>query len=237
MVLLGMPLAVVFGFRLERVLITRLYERHDLHQVLLTYGLILVLDECRSLVWGNDVHSVAVPALFDCSIPLTENLSYPVYRLCGLGLLPLDRSGDVPGDPKNQARHDDPRRRRQPGNDPRARRRCPARARLRLCFRCRLGSITFVVVVIGGIGSLRGAMAAALLIGLADTIGKVLLPQIAGMAVYLLMGLVLLLRPAGPSAEPRRCETLHPLFAFCWCSSSPGSRWCRWSPAPSICNC
>lgn len=80
-VLLGMPLAVVFGFRLERVLITRLYERHDLHQVLLTYGLILVLDECRSLVWGNDVHSVAVPALFDCSIPLTENLSYPVYRL------------------------------------------------------------------------------------------------------------------------------------------------------------
>jgi len=80
-VLLGMPLAVVFGFRLERVLITRLYERHDLHQVLLTYGLILVLDECRSLVWGNDVHSVAVPALFDWSIPLTENLSYPVYRL------------------------------------------------------------------------------------------------------------------------------------------------------------
>jgi branched-chain amino acid transport system permease protein len=51
--------------------------------------------------------------------------------------------------------------------------------------------------VIGGIGSLRGAMAAALLIGLADTFGKVLLPQIAGMAVYLLMGLVLLLRPAG----------------------------------------
>jgi len=77
-VLLGMPLAVVFGFRLERVLITRLYECHDLHQVLLTYGLILVLDECRSLVWGNDVHSVAVPALFDWSIPLTENLSYPV---------------------------------------------------------------------------------------------------------------------------------------------------------------
>jgi hypothetical protein len=80
-------------------------------------------------------------------------------------------------------------------------------------------------------------MAAALLIGLADTFGKVLLPQIAGMAVYLLMGPVLLLRPVGPSAEPRRCETLHPLFAFCWCSSSPGSRGCRWSPAPSICNC
>jgi branched-chain amino acid transport system permease protein len=57
--------------------------------------------------------------------------------------------------------------------------------------------ISFVVVVIGGIGSIKGALAAALLIGFADTFGKVLAPQVSGMAVYLVMALVLLLRPAG----------------------------------------
>jgi len=55
----------------------------------------------------------------------------------------------------------------------------------------------FVVVVIGGIGSVRGAFVAALLVGLVDTFGKVLAPQIAGMAVYMLMALVLLYRPEG----------------------------------------
>ena len=57
--------------------------------------------------------------------------------------------------------------------------------------------ISFVVVVIGGIGSVKGALVAALAIGLADTFGKVLAPQIAGMVVYLLMAAVLLWRPQG----------------------------------------
>jgi branched-chain amino acid transport system permease protein len=55
----------------------------------------------------------------------------------------------------------------------------------------------FVVVVIGGIGSVRGALIAALLVGLVDTFGKVLLPQVAGMLVYVLMAAVLLWRPEG----------------------------------------
>jgi len=54
-----------------------------------------------------------------------------------------------------------------------------------------------VVVVIGGIGSIKGAMVAALLIGIADTLGKVLLPEYSGMAVYLLMAAVLIWRPQG----------------------------------------
>ena len=57
--------------------------------------------------------------------------------------------------------------------------------------------ICFVVVVIGGIGSVRGALLAALLIGFVDTFGKVLLPQAAGVAVYVLMALILLWRPEG----------------------------------------
>ncbi len=55
----------------------------------------------------------------------------------------------------------------------------------------------FVVVVIGGIGSVRGALVAALLVGLVGTFGKVLLPQVAGMLVYMLMAAVLLWRPEG----------------------------------------
>jgi branched-chain amino acid transport system permease protein len=57
--------------------------------------------------------------------------------------------------------------------------------------------ICFVVVVIGGIGSVKGALVGALLIGLADTFGQVYLPQVAGMVVYLLMAAVLIFRPEG----------------------------------------
>jgi branched-chain amino acid transport system permease protein len=57
--------------------------------------------------------------------------------------------------------------------------------------------ICFVVVVIGGIGSIKGAFVAALLIGLVDTFGKVLAPDFASVAVYALMAIVLLMRPQG----------------------------------------
>src|SRR5690348_256798 len=80
-VLIGLPLALVFVFVLERVFFRRLYARDHLYQVLLTYGLILMVEETRSLVWGDDVHGVAVPDALNWSIPLTDTLSYPVYRL------------------------------------------------------------------------------------------------------------------------------------------------------------
>jgi branched-chain amino acid transport system permease protein len=54
---------------LERLLFRHLYQRDHLYQVLLTYGLILVFEELRSLIWGDDVHGVAVPALLSASIP------------------------------------------------------------------------------------------------------------------------------------------------------------------------
>jgi branched-chain amino acid transport system permease protein len=57
--------------------------------------------------------------------------------------------------------------------------------------------ICFVVVVIGGIGSIWGALVASLLIGLADTFGKVLIPEAAGVVVYVLMAAILLWRPEG----------------------------------------
>jgi branched-chain amino acid transport system permease protein len=57
--------------------------------------------------------------------------------------------------------------------------------------------VSFVVVVIGGIGSIKGAFLGSLLIGLADTFGQIWAPQVAGMSVYVLMAAVLLWRPEG----------------------------------------
>src|SRR5690242_15695027 len=80
-IVLGVALSVALGVFLEWALFSRLYRRDHLEQVLLTYGLILVFEELRSLLLGNDVHGVNVPEALNQSIRLTDTLSYPVYRL------------------------------------------------------------------------------------------------------------------------------------------------------------
>src|SRR3954466_9100192 len=83
---LGAVLSVAFGLVLERVLFRHFYDRDHLDQVLLTFGLIYIFEELRSILWGDEVHGVAVPALLSDSIRLTDNLSYPVYRLFMSGI-------------------------------------------------------------------------------------------------------------------------------------------------------
>ncbi|MGH8768649.1 MAG: branched-chain amino acid ABC transporter permease, partial [Burkholderiales bacterium] len=78
---LGIVLTVLLGMLLEWLLIKRLYQRDHLYQVLLTYGLILIFEELRSIIWGDDVHGVPIPDVLSASIPLTDTLAYPVYRL------------------------------------------------------------------------------------------------------------------------------------------------------------
>src|SRR4051812_43026321 len=78
---LGVILSVMLGVFLEWALFSHLYKRDHLEQVLLTYGLILIFEELRSIIVGNDVHGVAVPAILDYSIPLGPTLTYPIYRL------------------------------------------------------------------------------------------------------------------------------------------------------------
>ena len=205
---------------LEWALFSRLYKRDHLEQVLLTYGLILVFEELRSLIVGNDVHGVAVPAIFNGSIPLTATLSYPVYRLFMSAVCIVLAVLLYLLIAKTRARHDDPRRRVESRDGVvarnqhqsrlsagvRARRR--ARGVRRACSprRCRrsipawaraCSSSASSSSSIGGIGSVWGALVAALLIGLADTFGKVLLPEVAGVIVYLLMAAILLWRPEG----------------------------------------
>jgi branched-chain amino acid transport system permease protein len=218
-ILLAVPLAAALGLLLEALLFRHLYRRDHLYQVLLTYGLILVFEELRSLAFGDDVHGVAVPRGLDFSIALTDTLSYPVYRLAlsaaclavALGLYAVVqrtrlgmtiRAGSTNREMVQLLGIDIGRLYRivfALG---------VALAAFAGMIAAPVASVfpgmgnqilivSFVVVVIGGIGSIKGAFLGSLLIGLADTFGQVYAPDIAGMTVYVLMAAVLLWRPAG----------------------------------------
>jgi branched-chain amino acid transport system permease protein len=216
---LGVVLAIAFGYLLEWVFFSFLYERSHLQQVLLTYGLILVFEELRSLAVGDDVHGVPVPGVLAASIPLGSTMSYPVYNLfisaaCLVvaallfALLRYTRLGMM-----IRAGASNREMVRSLGID------------IKFLFRVvfalgvalaafagminapsssvypgmgnQILIICFVVVVIGGIGSVPGALIAALLIGFVDTFGKVFLPDYSGMLIYLLMAVILVWRPEG----------------------------------------
>ena len=218
-ILAGTLISIAAGWLLEKLLFKHFYHRSHLDQVLLTFGLIYIFEELRSMLWGDDVHNVGVPAVLDWSIQLTDTLSYPAYRLfmlsmcsalaLGLWLLISKtklgmkiRAGAFNSDMAQALGINIVRLHSlvfAMG---------VALAALSGMLIAPLSSVyphmgaqvlimCFVVVVIGGIGSVRGALTAALLVGLVDTFGKVLLPQFASMLVYVLMALVLLYKPEG----------------------------------------
>lgn len=218
-ILVAVPLAIVLGVALEALLFRPLYRRDHLYQVLLTYGLILVLEEIRSLLFGDDVHGVAVPALLDFSVPLKDALTYPAYRLflsafCLViagamwWLIRYTRLGMA-----IRAGSTNREMVQSLGIDIAWVYRAVfalgvALAALAGMIAAPVASVfpgmgndvlivSFVVVVIGGIGSIKGAFLGSLLIGLADTFGQIYLPQLSGMTIYVLMAAVLLWRPAG----------------------------------------
>ena len=93
---LALPVAVAAGIALglvlERGLFRYFYAREHLDQVLLTFALILLFEEARSLLVGNDFYSVPVPALLDFSVPITSGFSYSAYRFAVIAIclgLPL----------------------------------------------------------------------------------------------------------------------------------------------------
>ena len=220
---LAIPLGIVItfgiGLVLETTIISRLYKRDHLYQVLLTFGLILVFEELRSILFGDEVHGVAVPAILNYSIPLTDTLSYPVYRLfvttvclaiAVLLYLVIHRTriGMM-----IRAGNSNREMAASLGVN------IPLLFALVFAFGMALAAfagtiaspissvfpgmgnqiliICFVVVVIGGIGSINGAMIASLAIGLADTLGKVVAAEYSGVVVYLVMAAILLWRPQG----------------------------------------
>ena len=215
----GLVLAVLLGYVLEWAFFSFLYERDHLQQVLMTYGLILVFEELRSLLVGDDVHGVQAPDFLSGTLPLGELMTYPIYRLFISGVClvlalamyfvftrtrlgMMIRAGSTNREMVQSL-----------GIDIKFLYRVVFAAGVAIAvFAGMIAApvssvypgmgntvliICFVVVVIGGIGSIRGALLAALLIGVVDTFGKVLLPQASGVLVYVLMALILLWKPDG----------------------------------------
>jgi branched-chain amino acid transport system permease protein len=217
--IVGTVLAVLLGYVLEWAFYSYLYDREHLQQVLMTYGLILVFEELRSLLVGDDVYGVKAPEILAGVMPLGELMTYPVYRLfisavcialaIGMWLVftktrlgMMIRAGATNREMVQSL-----------GIDIKFLYRVVFAAGVAIAALAGMVAapvssvypgmgnqvliICFVVVVIGGIGSIKGALVAALLIGVVDTFGKVLLPSASGVLVYLLMAAILLWKPDG----------------------------------------
>jgi branched-chain amino acid transport system permease protein len=226
---LALPVAVVggilLGLLLERGLFRYFYTRDHLDQVLLTFALILLFEEGRSLLVGNDFYSVPVPAMFDFSVPITYGFSYSAYRFTVIGIclvlaallfLWIERTkmGAI-----IRAAAEKPEMVDVLGIDARGVYMAVFAIGTTLALVAgvlaaplysvypNMGDgfliISFVVVVIGGLGSVSGAFWSALVIGLVDTLGKAYVPKVAGLAVYVLMAAVLLWRPSGLFGQQR----------------------------------
>ncbi|BAT58507.1 high-affinity branched-chain amino acid transport system permease protein LivH [Variibacter gotjawalensis] len=216
---LGIPIAFLFGAAIEWLFIRHLYDRDHLQQVLLTFGLILIFNELQRMIWGARPQSVPIPSYLGGSIKLTDVLSYPVYRIAVAALCVVLALAMVFVIQKTRVgrmiRAGESNREMVEvlGIDTRLLFRFVFAAGVALAAAAgmiaapiesvypgigeRVLIISFVVVVIGGIGSIRGAFVGALLIGLADAFGKVYLKEFAGMIVYAIMAAVLVVRPGG----------------------------------------
>ena len=178
-----------------------------------------MFEELRSLALGDDVHGVKPPDFLSGTLPLGDMMTYPIYRLfisgvclaLALGMylvLTRTRLGMM-----IRAGSTNREMVQSLGIDIKFLYRVVFAAGVAIAvFAGMIAApvssvypgmgnsvliICFVVVVIGGIGSVRGALVAAVLIGVVDTFGKVLLPQAAGVLVYVLMALILLWKPDG----------------------------------------
>jgi branched-chain amino acid transport system permease protein len=215
----GVVLAVLLGYVLEWAFYSYLYEREHLQQVLMTYGLILVFEELRSLIVGDDVHGVKAPELLAGTIALGDTMTYPVYRLFISGVCLLLALGMYIVFTRTRlgmmirAGSTNREMVQSLGVDIQFLYRVVFAAGVAIAVLAGMVAapvssvypnmggqvliICFVVVVIGGIGSIRGALLASLLIGLVDTFGKVVFPHAAGVLVYVLMAAILLWKPDG----------------------------------------
>jgi len=233
---LALLAALAFGLLLEFLVFRHLYDRDHLDQVIATFGIILFLDHAVRAIWGAAPLTLPIPDVFTGSVTLIGGLLYPVWRLviigCGLavaaglyGLVTFTRTGMLIRAGATNARMVS-----------------ALGINIKRLFMIVFGFgtmlagfagimiapiisvepgmgdniliLALVVIVIGGIGSIRGAFIAALLIGLVDTLGRsfsidilrlmmgpsparMVGPAIASMLIYVLMAIVLYLRPAG----------------------------------------
>ena len=207
------------GAFIERFLLSRLDGADHLSQVLLSFGLILIVNEGQRVIFGNDPHSVDVPKILNYSIPLSETLSYPVYRLfvCAVGILFVIAISLIMAKTRIgmvlRASAENRDMARALGVD--AKRVYLGVTAVGIACTVLAGVIaaplssvypgmgdqvlilSFVIIVLGGIGSLSGALAGSLLLGLLDAFGKQFFPNYAAFLIYAAMIAVLILRPQG----------------------------------------
>jgi branched-chain amino acid transport system permease protein len=234
--LLALPTALAFGLLLEVLIFRRLYDRDHLDQVLATFGVIVFLNQAVKFVWGAAPLNVPVPGILSGSVEIANGLLYPVYRLAiiaaGMAVAALlyvlvshTRAGMLVRAGATNAQMVS-----------------ALGVNIQRLFMVVFGFgamlagfagamvapilsvepgmgdniliLAFVVIVIGGVGSIRGAFLAALLIGLVDTLGRSFAPNllrifldpatasqtgraIAPMLIYIFMAAVLFFRPSG----------------------------------------
>ncbi|MFT4725643.1 MAG: branched-chain amino acid transport system permease protein [Granulosicoccus sp.] len=235
-VVLSLIAALVFGLVLEYVIFRHLYTRSHLDQVLATFGIIIFLNELAKVVFGPATLTISLPEFLAGSIQLTEQLRYPIYRLVTIGVgifvalalfftVSYTRIGML-----IRAGATTPEMVSALG------------VNIQRLFMIVFGVgamlagfagviaapiyaiepgmgdnmliVAFVVIIIGGIGSVGGAFIAALLVGLIDTLGRSLAtdilstlfnpsfanqigPALASMLIYVLMAGILIFRPSG----------------------------------------
>jgi len=231
------PIAAgLVGLAMEVIIIRRLYSRDHLDQVLATFGLILFFNELTALLWGRQPLILNVPDALNATVEIIPGAPYPLYRLLIIAagslvavllylLIQRSRAGMLI---------------RAGSTDPETLGAMGTNVKLLFSALFALGAmlagfagalagpllsveigmgenvliLTFVVIVIGGIGSVRGAFVGAVLVGLADTLARSFLPGLlklvlpaaeadgiaaglSSMAIYVLMAAVLLWRPRG----------------------------------------
>ena len=242
-IVLGIPATLLVGMATEIVGLRTLYSRNHLDQVLATFGLILFFNQLVQVIWPLDGLAVPMPAYLDGAVSIGLGIEYPVYRimiiLSGLAVAGglyfvvvhtrlgmLIRAGASNRTMAGALGVD-----------------------IKLLFSCVFGLgaalagfagmlvtpivsatsgmgeqiliLAFVVIVIGGIGSIRGAFIAAIIAGLIDTLGRSFLdvillvflppnaaeaagPALSSMLIYILMAAVLFFRPQGLFPPVRR---------------------------------
>ena len=234
--LVSLPLIGIFGYLFEIIVARKLYQRDHLDHVLGTFGAILVIDTCAHLIWGASGISVPLPDYLEGQVSLTADIQIPVFRLliiaAGLAsaaglfwMVNYTRLGMlIRAGASNRTMVS------ALGVD--------IKTLFSLVFA--MGAVlaglagmlvapiteaslgmgnniiitAFVVIIVGGIGSMKGAFIAAILIGVIDTLGRAFLddifalfmspiaaensaPAISSMLIYIIMALVLYFKPAG----------------------------------------
>jgi len=239
--LVALPAAALVGTAVEVIVLRRLYERDHLDQVLATFGLILFFNELTRVLWGRQPLFMNVPDALSGTVELLPGAPYPAYRLAiiAVGLAVAAALSIVIARTRLGMRVRAAASNREMAgalglNTPLLYRfvfalgamlagLAGAMAAPILAVEAGMGDgiliVTFVVIVIGGLGSIRGAFAGALLVGLVDTLGRAFLPtllrgflppaqadgvgaSLASMGIYILMAAVLLWRPRGLFPAP-----------------------------------